>query len=215
MPVEWVQLHFTDTLTARVEAEQYSEAAQRRPAIERYDLENDMKHRPVFSWREAADGLRLGPRERATLTISCLGKLGCTGGTVSIVYSAMPAGSSEGVVARHLQQNVNLTVHRALEASGMLVEPCGEAFDPSELAQRTWQGRSVGDLMTRRVAVDASLSEPTKAGNNPNEHCVFKVDIKNVWGQSFNLMLEHLDDGEGNEGNAKVSQRLEPGLTAT
>ena len=82
VPVDFIKLSFEDSLSAA--AQSVIAEAELSPQ-HAYELEWDMLNRPVFQW-DCETGMRIPAGGRSTIVVSCLGKVGCTDGSIQIDY---------------------------------------------------------------------------------------------------------------------------------
>ncbi|WVF69319.1 hypothetical protein IAT40_004095 [Kwoniella sp. CBS 6097] len=87
VPIDFVKLTFDDS-TAR-EAAAIIQEGELTPE-QAYEIEWDRLKRPVFVWeRDDKDQIVIPPGGRTTLSVRCLGKVGCTDGTIRIDYGCI------------------------------------------------------------------------------------------------------------------------------
>ncbi|GAA5826496.1 hypothetical protein JCM11251_002398 [Rhodosporidiobolus azoricus] len=204
-PIDFLQVTFTDSLSTATQAHL---GENELPAVEAYELEAEVLHRPVFRWSGSPTTL-IPPGASHILEIECRGKIGCAFGSIQIDYgwiSRDVVQSSDIFHTRRLFCDVFMTVHRAVVAQALEVSRLKALNDGDSTHGRS---ASIVSLGNRGAALDKRLEDSLRDVED-GEHCLVVVDVMNVYGKPFEAKLErHEDDNEFYQ----VKQRIEPGAT--
>ncbi|GAA5896374.1 hypothetical protein JCM6882_000998 [Rhodosporidiobolus microsporus] len=204
-PIDFLQITFTDSLSASTQSHL---AENELPAVEAYELEADIHHRPVFRW-SGSTATSIPPGASYVLEIECRGKIGCAFGSIQIDYSWLDRDvvqSSKTFHTRRLFCDVFMTVHRAVIAQALEVSRLKALPEADSTHGRS---ASIVSLGNRGAALDKRLEDSLRDVED-GEHCLVVVDVMNVYGKPFEAKLErHESDNEFYQ----VKQRIEPGAT--
>ncbi|KAK4685431.1 trafficking protein particle complex subunit 9, partial [Tremellales sp. Uapishka_1] len=184
VPVDFVKLSFDDS-TIR-EAQAVIQDGDLTPE-QAYELEWDLLRRPVFSWEKPSGGeVSIQPGGRVTLSITCLGKVGCTDGSIRIDYGYLGR-SSEAESSFHTRQityPVLFSVYHTFECHSLDITrfvPRSKSGDA-----RRVNGNGHGK---ERATMEETLDEEAD-----DEHCLFGLSIRNVYGVPFEVTFTRQDD---------------------
>ncbi|GAA6044610.1 hypothetical protein JCM8097_006453 [Rhodosporidiobolus ruineniae] len=204
-PIDFVQLSFTDSLSASTQA---FLAENDLPAVEAYELEAENIHRPVFKW-SGSTSTSIAPGASYILEVQCRGKMGCGFGSIQIDYGWLDRDvvqASKTFHTRRLFCDVFMTVHRAVIAHTVEVSRLKALPETDATHGRS---ASIVSLGNRGAALDKRLEDSLREVDD-GEHCLVVVDVMNVYGKPFEVKLErHEDQNE----YYQVKQRIEPGAT--
>ncbi|KAH8919350.1 hypothetical protein BT69DRAFT_498321 [Atractiella rhizophila] len=198
-PVDFIELAFQDANTQS--ARDYISDNDLPPG-ELYEIELDLLQRPVFSWDPTKWQQRVEPNEEAILTVDCLGKLGCTSGTIQIDYgylerlpSESPTTASPTFYTRRITCDISMTVHHSLNAASM--DLLRFSTSHHEEPNRRWSaghGRSASTVRAiAQTQMEGKLEEGLK-NVDLRKDCLFTVDVRNLYGQPFDVTLERIRD---------------------
>ncbi|KAM0789161.1 hypothetical protein ACM66B_000010 [Microbotryomycetes sp. NB124-2] len=205
-PVDFCKLSFVDSHALMTEA--YLAENELSPT-EAYEIEADNLYRPVFKWKKGAGAQTVGARSSTVLEVQCLGKAGCSNGTINIDYAYVDrdAVKRSGVFyTRRLVLDVFMTVHRALVAHTLDVQRLKAL---PESATTHGRSASVVQLGRKGAALDQRLEDNFKDVDD-GEHCLVAIDVMNTFGKPFEIKVERNEDEHD---FFSVRQRIEPGAT--
>ncbi|ODN75626.1 hypothetical protein L198_08156 [Cryptococcus wingfieldii CBS 7118] len=203
VPIDFVKLSMDDS-TAR-EAQEIIAEGELTPE-QAYELDWDQQMRPVFVWSntQAPGEVFIPARGRATLTVKCLGKVGCSDGLINIDYGyvntrdktvspnndADSAPVSNSFYTRRISFPVMFTIYHAIECHSL---------------DLTYLG---GSEISSQSSKDASLYEVVSAEND-TDHCLLGLSFSNVYGVPFEVTLAR----KGEKAEAKCTRLIPPGAT--
>ncbi|OAX44681.1 hypothetical protein K503DRAFT_795305 [Rhizopogon vinicolor AM-OR11-026] len=193
LPIDFLRLSFDDSTIGPAQ-EALSEGDL--SVFETYETEYDLLHRRAFSWRNSKEITNIPPKQKVVLSVTCLGKVGCTHGTIHISYSLVnrehekQVPTSEVFYTRQLSYPVTVTVYHMLECHDMSLIPMVDMdYDTG-----SWAGNSVTQVLSE---VD-----------DPTEWCLFAIDVRNTYGLPFEITFQREQAGTK---NATVSSTVPPG----
>ncbi|KAK4057137.1 hypothetical protein OIO90_001632 [Microbotryomycetes sp. JL221] len=205
-PVDFCKLSFVDSHATLTEA--YLVENELSPS-EAYEIESDNVHRPVFSWQRQSETIQIQPGSSIVLVVQCLGKVGCSDGTINIDYAYVNRSivQEAGIFhTRRIVLDVFMTVHRALVAHTLDIQRLKAL---PESATSHGRSASVVQLGRKGAALDQRLEDNFKDVDD-GEHCLVAVDVMNTFGKPFEIQVERKEDEHD---FFSVRQRIEPGAT--
>ncbi|KAL7409219.1 TRAPP II complex [Mrakia frigida] len=188
LPVDFVQLSFQDSTTGRSQAI-ISEGERDLSAGEAYEIESDLVNRPVFKWdQQKGESIRIPPGGgRQTINVKCLGKVGCVHGSIIINYAYLDRPGQDRPTSyfhtRQITFPLLISVYPTLECTSLdiLRLPTSSkilATTPSA------SGSTLKELGEEPLEVALRREE------DEEDHCLFAVDVRNVYGQPFEVTFE-------------------------
>ncbi|KAF9464726.1 TRAPP II complex [Collybia nuda] len=180
LPIDFLRLAFDDSTIAPA---QQALAEGDLSVFDTYETEHGLIHRPVFSWNKD-EARQILPGQKLTLSVTCVGKVGCTNGTIHFSYSHVHRhqltldAPPQLFHTRQLSYPVVVTVYHMLECYGMNILPFPshpsddtKAFDAS--------GKDGGDL---------------HLGDETN-WCLFSIEVRNTYGLPFEVSFDRAQEG--------------------
>ncbi|KAK8858467.1 hypothetical protein IAR55_002694 [Kwoniella newhampshirensis] len=223
VPIDFLKLTFDDS-TAR-EAHAIIQEGELTPE-QAYELEWDQLHRPVFTWEKGAEEVMVPPGGRATISVRCLGKVGCSDGTIRIDYGCLnrptrasneednqpsPSGS-QAFYTRQITFPVLFTVYHTIECHSLdlirFEQSSSNSLEDSSGASQT--GRPNGTLhhsTSSSALAEEQLRRALEEESDAN-HCLLSLNVKNVYGVPFEVTLGR--KGDDIESTALTCTRLVP-----
>ena len=178
--VDFIKLSFEDSASRRAQAllsegEMTSEQA--------YELEYDIVHRPVFSW--TSEQVSIAPGGRTTISVDCLGKVGCTDGLIRINCGSFKrdSGSDEVPKVFHTRQitfPVLFTVYHTLEPHSLDLVRIVASGDGKE---------KTGSSTPNSKSSDERIMGETPKKDMKDEHCLLGLSVRNSYGVPFEVSL--------------------------
>ncbi|KAF8844938.1 hypothetical protein BDN67DRAFT_942470 [Paxillus ammoniavirescens] len=171
LPIDFLRLSFEDSTIAPAQ-EALSEG--RLGVFETYETEYDLLHRQAFSWNRDKELKLVKPGQKIVVSVTCLGKAGCTRGTIHVSYSYVHRNKDESESAsetfhtRQLTYPVTVTVYHMLECHDMNVIP-----------------------------LDALSGTGTIFSNPPgdsHEWCLFSIEVRNTYGLPFEVTFNRTQE---------------------
>ncbi|KAG6832127.1 hypothetical protein H0H87_002439 [Tephrocybe sp. NHM501043] len=184
LPIDFLRLVFDDSTIALA---QQALSEGEMSVFDTYETEFSLIQRPVFSWnKEDTKDIHIWPGQKMTLTITCIGKVGCTHGTIHFSYSYVhreqPVLGDSGVFhTRQLSYPIMVTVYHMLECHAMDILPFphdNPIFD---------------DADDERIR---SRRETLYVGNE-SSWCLFSIEVRNTYGLPFDVTFERFQEGSG------------------
>lgn len=176
LPIDFLRLVFDDSTIIPA---QQALAEGTLSVFDTYETEHSLIHNPVFSW-DQRDANVIHPGQKLTVTVKCIGKVGCNHGTVhfSYAYVQHPKAALDAEVfhVRQLSYPVMVTVYHMLECHGMDILPFSR--HSSEL-----------DDQTARTCRD-ELDVDDEGG-----WCLFSIEVRNTYGLPFDVAFERVQEG--------------------
>ncbi|KAG6909694.1 hypothetical protein DXG01_015895 [Tephrocybe rancida] len=196
LPIDFLRLVFDDSTIAPA---QQALSEGEMSVFETYETEFSLIQRPVFSWdKENAKDIHIRPGQKLTLTITCIGKVGCTQGTIHFSYSHVHrerpvlSGSNEVFHTRQLSYPIMVTVYHMLECHSM------------DILSFPHHASSVDEADDERVR---ARRETLYVGHE-GSWCLFSIEVRNTYGLPFDVTFERLQEGVP---PASVSATVPPG----
>ncbi|CDZ96830.1 Targeting complex (TRAPP) subunit [Phaffia rhodozyma] len=212
VPVDFVKLSFQDSTTGPAQAK--IAEGELSPG-ELHEIEADLIKRPVFNWDRSPESVKIPPRGRYTVDVGCLGKVGCTWGSIQIDYALInrsPENPSAIFHTRQITLSILMSVYNTLESTSLDILRI-----PSFTSSRARLTSSNLSLTERTVDLPLDRQEESSIKDgfemkDPEDQCLVAIDIRNVYGQPFEVTLEATKVYEGRK--RKSSTRLvTPGCT--
>ncbi|OCF43922.1 hypothetical protein I317_02192 [Kwoniella heveanensis CBS 569] len=206
VPIDFVKLTFDDS-TAR-EAAAIIQEGELTPE-QAYEIEWDQLKRPVFVWeRDDKEQTIIPPGGRTTLSVRCLGKVGCTDGTIRIDYGCInrrsrprssidsqtdgkPVKAEEAektFYTRQISFPILFTVYHMLECPSLDLVRLGGSSGPSSSSQVASRGLRSAEMNGRDVLRQVLEEE------NDSDHCLLALSVKNIFGVPFEVTLARKAD---------------------
>lgn len=194
LPINFLKLTFDDSTIAPMQ-QMLGEGAL--SIAETYEVEYDLRRRPVFQWRAKDEPKEVRPGQKSVLTVSCLGKIGCISGTVQIAYAHIEeSDTSDFFYTRQILYPVLVTVNQTLECSSMDIFP----FSPiAVLSSEDYEYDSEEKSRRNLLEVDSD-----------GDWCLFTVDVKNSYTLPFEV---HFDRRQEGTEPVSCSRLVPPGST--
>ncbi|KAG8925375.1 hypothetical protein FRC01_010290 [Tulasnella sp. 417] len=187
IPVDFIKLAFDDTSMSTA---QQSLADGELSVAEAYETEYDLVNRPVFTY-QGISNQSIGPEKKATIAVTCFGKLGCSHGSVQISYSfaQRPRDSPAEVFhTRQIIHPVEISVFETLRCETMDVIPF-------------WHANVSG------------FEDPTPGNlfqiSDPDQWCLFSVEVSNKYDAPFEVTFDRVQD----ESKDSTTRLVSPGAT--
>ncbi|KAG6814362.1 hypothetical protein H0H92_010948 [Tricholoma furcatifolium] len=196
LTIDFLRLAFDDSTIAPA---QQALSEGELSVFDTYETEFSLIQRPVFSWnKEEIKDLQIRPGQKLTLTITCIGKVGCTHGTLHFSYSYVHRerpvlnGSNEVFHTRQLSYPIMATVYHMLECHSMDILPFPR--NPSR----------------EDDAVDARTRarRETLYVDDEGSWCLFSIEVRNTYGLPFDVTFERVQEGSP---ASSVSATVPPG----
>lgn len=192
LPIDFFKLSFEDsTISSAKEALSEGEL----DIFETHEIEYDLVHRKAFSWQHDNDIKLINPGGRFALSVTCLGKVGCTGGAVHVLYAHVHRQGKDqtdaiqhAFYARELTYPLTVTVYQMFECYDMTIMPV-DAID---------------SLCSR-------ASMPIIGVDDFHKWCLFSIEVRNTYGLPFEVAFTRSQDGIEDETDSSV---VPPGCTS-
>ncbi|WVQ65923.1 uncharacterized protein L199_004101 [Kwoniella botswanensis] len=230
VPIDFIKLTFDDS-TAR-EAQAIIQEGDLTPE-QAYEIEYDQMNKPVFTWDQkdgAGDKLEIGPGGKVNLDVRCLGKVGCTDGTIRIDYGYLNRSSSSSGEERpnndsapssfHTRQitfPILFTVYHTIEAHSLDLIRLGSSSINVDTTARPSENGPVanGDISKLERSSSTSQINQDRLRNaleveNDDEHCLLALSVRNIYGVPFEITLERNNQDEG---SVQCTRLVPPGAT--
>ncbi|CAE6420852.1 unnamed protein product [Rhizoctonia solani] len=181
LPIDFLRMSFEDST---LPALQQALAEGELTVAEAYETEYELVNRPVLKWDlDGADAssMSLAPRQKMPIWVTCFGKEGCTNATMRIHYS----------FARRDQV------------------PSPESFFLRSLYYPL--------LVTVYHTLECHAMDIVPYGggltsdDSPKLWCLFMIDVKNLYGQPFEVTFERTQEGTD---SASTTRLVAPGATS-
>ncbi|ORX40220.1 transport protein Trs120 or TRAPPC9 TRAPP II complex subunit-domain-containing protein [Kockovaella imperatae] len=226
IPVDFVKLSFDDS-SSRAARALISEGELTPQHA--HELEWDILHRPVLTWDDDGES-NIPPGGRTTISVKCLGKVGCTDGTIRIDYGYLKRSGDTSSVPNSFQTRqmtfpVIFTVYHTLEPHSLdivrFVPPNSpvESKDTEVVGLFAEQNDYLSPLPTPRTPgtpriremEKESLKEVMKSEMDAS-HCLFGLYVSNVYGVPFEVSLSRKGSG-AQEAPLTTTRLVPPGAT--
>ncbi|KAI6109782.1 TRAPP II complex [Pisolithus sp. B1] len=192
LPIDFLKLSFEDsTISSAKEALSEGEL----DIFETHEIEYDLVHRKAFSWQHDKDVKIINPGGKFMLSVTCLGKAGCTGGAVHVLYAHVHRQGKDQTdaiqqtfYARQLTYPLTVTVYQMFECYDMTIMPVD----------------AVDSLFSRS-------SMPTIGVDDFHKWCLFSIEVRNAYGLPFEVTFTRSQDGIEDETDSSV---VPPGCTS-
>ncbi|KIJ69369.1 hypothetical protein HYDPIDRAFT_24212 [Hydnomerulius pinastri MD-312] len=197
VPIDFLRLSFDDsTITPAQEALSEGQLS----VFETYETEYNLIHRQAFSWHRDKEVKVINPGQKIVLSVTCLGKVGCTSGAVHVSYSyvhrnepSTSEGEEDAVTpqifhTRQLTYPVTVTVYHILECHDMNIMPLDTLNTPASSSNFPY-----------------SLAP---GQGDAHEWCLFSVEVRNTYGLPFEVTFERVQEGTP---DATASSIVPPG----
>ncbi|KAG8688542.1 hypothetical protein FRC08_011380 [Ceratobasidium sp. 394] len=181
LPIDFLRMTFEDST---LPALQQALAEGELTVTEAYETEYELTNRPVLKWDlddAASSGLVLAPNQKMPLWVTCLGKEGCTNATMRVHYS---------FARRDKTPTPDSFFLRALSYPLLIT------------VYHTLECHAL-DI----VPYSGGLSP----GDSPKMWCLFIIDVKNLYGQPFEVTFERVQEGAS---PASTTRLVAPGATS-
>ncbi|GLB34932.1 putative transport protein Trs120 or TRAPPC9, TRAPP II complex subunit [Lyophyllum shimeji] len=195
LPVDFLRLIFDDSTIAPA---QQALAEGELSVFDTYETEYSLIQRPVFSWNK--DEVKLiQPGQKLSLTVTCIGKVGCTNGTLHFSYGYVHRdevpildGSTGVFHTRQISYPVMVTVYHMLECHNM---------DILAFPRHIPDGNDAADDQLR-------ARRETLYVDDDGSWCLFSIEVRNTYGLPFDVTFDRVQDGVP---PAPVSVTVPPG----
>ncbi|OCF62347.1 hypothetical protein L486_02015 [Kwoniella mangroviensis CBS 10435] len=217
VPIDFIKLTFDDS-TAR-EAQAIIQDGELTP-VQAYEIEYDQMNKPVFTWDHkdgAGDKLEIGSGGKVTLDVRCLGKVGCTDGTIRIDYGYLDRSTSSSGEERHKNDSapssfytrqitfpILFTVYHTIEAHSLDLIRLGSSSENLDAICRPSENGLVANRDTSKLEKSTSTSQinddrlkTALKVENDGKHCLLALSVRNVYGVPFEITLERTGQDEG------------------
>ncbi|KAF8744659.1 hypothetical protein RHS02_01740, partial [Rhizoctonia solani] len=183
LPIDFLRMSFEDST---LPALQQALAEGELTIAEAYETEYELVNRPVLRWDldgTDASTITLAPRQKMPIWVTCFGKEGCTNATMRIHYS----------FARRDRV------------------PSPESFFLRSLYYPL--------LVTVYHTLECHAMDIVPYGggltsdDSPKLWCLFMIDVKNLYGQPFEVTFERTQEGDGTD-PASTTRLVAPGATS-
>ncbi|ORY31418.1 TRAPP II complex [Naematelia encephala] len=227
VPVDFIKLSFDDSSARDVQTLINEGDLSPEHA---YELEWDVLNRPVFVWENEQD-TAIAPGGKLTLSVRCLGKVGCTDGSIRIDYGYIsrpnPISTSNAFYTRQITFPVLFTVYHTLEPHALdltrLVSPSKSSSASNGLQVPNGHSRpSTPTLSRRQTGFTAIEDDPLRSmlddKADGSEWCLLGLGVRNVYGVPFEIRLGRRKGAQrGNEDAAdwdpEVRRLVPPGAS--
>ncbi|KAG8935684.1 hypothetical protein FRC02_006960 [Tulasnella sp. 418] len=203
LPIDFVKLTFEDSTSTL--AQQILLDPELSTA-EAYELEYDITNRPVFTWDAAGQDISISPGQKSTASITCLGKVGCSSGTVQVSYAYTRPALDKGAevfYTRQLFYPIQVTVYHTLECLGLDIVPYWREGDEGTVPLPEWCSEE--DLKRR------DLLNIYKNDDGAHEWCLLTVDVRNMYAIPFEVTFDRQQEGVP---TASTTRLVSPGSTS-
>ncbi|WWD18356.1 hypothetical protein CI109_102806 [Kwoniella shandongensis] len=224
VPIDFIKLTFDDS-TAR-EAQAIIQEGELTPE-QAYELEWDQLNRPVFTWEKGDDEISIAPGGKATISVRCLGKVGCSDGTIRIDYGCLnrssrtsdsgdttaSSSSSNTFYTRQITFPVLFTVYHTIECHSLDLI----GLESSSTKSSSEEPNGAGESGRHNGALHHSSSSSALAEvrlrraleeESDDEHCLLGLNVRNVYGVPFEVTIGRKHGGEA--GSSLACTRLVP-----
>lgn len=181
LPIDFLRMSFEDSTLPPL---QQALVEGELTVAEAYETEYELVNRPVLKWDlegAATLGTVLAPRQKIPIWVTCLGKEGCTSAAMRIHYS----------FAR--QDEV----------------PTPESFFLRSLSYPLLV--TVYHTLECHAMDIVPYSGTLSPGDSPKKWCLFMIDVKNLYGQPFEVTFERTQEGTD---PATTTRLVAPGATS-
>ncbi|KAG9102583.1 hypothetical protein FRC06_001702 [Ceratobasidium sp. 370] len=181
LPIDFLRMTFEDST---LPALQQALTEGELTVAEAYETGYELTNRPVLKWDlddAASSELILAPNQKMPLWVTCLGKEGCTNATMRVHYS---------FARRNETPTPGSFFLRALSYPLLIT------------VYHTLECHAM-DI----VPYSGGLSP----GDSPKMWCLFTIDVKNLYGQPFEVTFERIQEGES---PASTTRLVAPGATS-
>ncbi|KAG9019650.1 hypothetical protein FRB90_011996 [Tulasnella sp. 427] len=188
VPVDFIKLAFDDS---SIGIAQQALAEGELSVAEAYETEYNLVNRPVFTY-SGITNQNIGPEKKATISVTCFGKLGCAHGSIQLSYSFVrrPRDSpAEVFYTRQINHPVEISVFETIRCRTMDVIPF-------------WNTDEAG-------LEDSSRTSFTEK-SNPDQWCLFSVEVSNMHEGPFEVIFDRVQDVSKDTTKRLIS----PGATA-
>lgn len=216
MSITYLDLSFQDAHSSAMLARLQDHEISLAPAAA-YELDQDLRHRPVLSWQRPETDVRLEPGEQLLVKVDCLGKvqwwvirnkdcfLLLTTSNLSIsneVLIQISYGSlsdpEDTQLIRRLSCPVLMTVHHCLSAESMLLQHLREL--PQQPTSSHAMKRTVTQNRQRAQSV-SHIAVPLEASIRAvaaGRHCLLIMEVHNMSNQPFEAFCDARAGTAGN-----------------
>ncbi|WWC88812.1 uncharacterized protein L201_003725 [Kwoniella dendrophila CBS 6074] len=236
VPIDFVKLTFDDS-TAR-EAQAVIQEGELTPE-QAYEIEYDQLHKPVFAWsKDNNEKFEIAPGGRLNLDVKCLGKVGCTDGTIRIDYGYLnrppstdskdeqgyspSATTSNSFYTRQITFPVLFTVYHTIDVHSLDLTRLGSPSGSSLLhlvngmsGETTKNGNR--PKMERLASTSYATEERLRTAlreESDDDHCLLSLSVRNVYGVPFEVTLERRDsEDSSNQESVECTRLVPPGAT--
>ncbi|KAJ1309581.1 hypothetical protein OPQ81_006354 [Rhizoctonia solani] len=180
-PIDFLRMSFDDST---LPALQQALAEGELTVAEAYETEYELVNRPVLKWDldgVDASNMTLSPRQKMPIWVTCFGKEGCTNATMRIYYS----------FARQDQV------------------PTPESFFLRSLSYPLLV--TVYHTLECHAMDIVPYGGDLTSGDSPKLWCLFMIDVKNLYGQPFEVTFERTQEGTD---PASTTRLVAPGATS-
>ncbi|KAL4067655.1 transport protein Trs120 or TRAPPC9 TRAPP II complex subunit-domain-containing protein [Scleroderma citrinum] len=192
LSIDFLRLSFEDSTIAPATR---SIGRRRVNVFEAYETEYDLTQRKVFSWDCDKEVKVIAPGRKIVLSVTCLGKVGCTSGAIHVSYAHLHGHNedeAETFYTRQLTYPVNVTVYHMLECYDMNIMPMG---------------------VFSRLSSESTQVNRMDIGSDSFHHwCLFSVEVRNTYGLPFEVTFVRSQDGTE---AATRSSVVPPGSTSS
>ncbi|CAE6440674.1 unnamed protein product [Rhizoctonia solani] len=181
LPIDFLRMSFEDST---LPALQQALAEGELTVAEAYETEYELVNRPVLKWDldgVDASNMTLAPRQKMPIWVTCFGKEGCTNATMRIHYS----------LARRDQI------------------PTPESFFLRSLSYPLLV--TVYHTLECHAMDIVPYGGGLAAGDSLKLWCLFMIDVKNLYGQPFEVTFERTQEGTD---SASTTRLVAPGATS-
>ncbi|KAI6022691.1 TRAPP II complex [Pisolithus marmoratus] len=189
LPIDFLKLSFEDSTIASAK-EALSEGEL--DIFEAHEIEYDLVHRKAFSWQYDNDVKITNPGGKIVLSVTCLGKAGCTSGAFHVLYAHVhrqgKGQTQQAFYARQLTYPLTVTVYQMLECYDMTIVPVD----------------AVDSLRSKAIV-------PTIGVDDCHMWCLFSIEVRNTYGLPFEVTFTRSQDGIEDETDSSV---VPPGCTS-
>ncbi|KAG8733709.1 hypothetical protein FRC11_003864 [Ceratobasidium sp. 423] len=181
LPIDFLRMSFEDSTLPGL---QQTLAEGELTVAEAYETEYELVNRPVLTWDLEgldASNMTLAPRQKMPIWVTCFGKEGCTNATMRIHYS----------LARRDQV------------------PTPESFFLRSLSYPLLV--TVYHTLECHAMDIVPYGGGLTSGDSPKLWCLFMIDVKNLYGQPFEVTFERTQEGTD---PASTTRLVAPGATS-
>ncbi|KAF8077925.1 TRAPP II complex [Lyophyllum atratum] len=181
LPIDFLRLVFDDSTIAPA---QQALAEGELSVFDTYETEYSLIQRPVFSWNKEEAKI-IQPGQKLSLTVTCIGKVGCTNGTLHFSYSYVHRerpildDTTEVFHTRQISYPVMVTVYHMLECHGLDILP---------FPRYTPNAHDAADNEVR-------ARRKTLYVDDEGSWCLFSIEVRNTYGLPFDVIFERLQEG--------------------